>query len=76
MPIPILQGTLDLMILRTLAAMVPQHAAPFAGTGLLELFTNGFNRGVLNKTDVMDVEIGEFDARKRFASGRFSSCDE
>lgn len=26
MPIPILQGTLDLMILRTLATMGPQHA--------------------------------------------------
>ena len=26
MPIPILQGTLDLMILRTLASMGPQHA--------------------------------------------------
>jgi PadR family transcriptional regulator, regulatory protein PadR len=26
MPLPILQGTLDLMILRTLATMGPQHA--------------------------------------------------
>jgi transcriptional regulator len=26
MPLPILQGTLDLMILRTLASMGPQHA--------------------------------------------------
>ena len=26
MPIPILQGTLDLMILRTLATMGPRHA--------------------------------------------------
>lgn len=26
MPIPVLQGTLDLMILRTLATMGPQHA--------------------------------------------------
>jgi PadR family transcriptional regulator, regulatory protein PadR len=26
MPMPILQGTLDLMILRTLATMGPQHA--------------------------------------------------
>jgi transcriptional regulator len=31
MPIPILQGTLDLMILRTLATMGPQHAYGIAG---------------------------------------------
>jgi PadR family transcriptional regulator, regulatory protein PadR len=42
MPIPILQGTLDLMILRTLATMGPQHAYGIANR-LLQVSEDSLN---------------------------------